>query len=79
MKINLYSNITFSEFVDNCEVLRDQFYGFLTPFFDVEAIKAWKNVVYSLNFPYWKRDLIWEFLNDDIEFDELQRVAKRTN
>lgn len=79
MKINLYSDITFNEFIDNCEVLRDQFDGLLSPFFDVEAIKSWKTMIYSLKFPYSKCDLIWEFLNGDVELEELQKNVKCNN
>ena len=71
MRFELYPSIKFDEFIDNCEVLRTQYTELLTPFFNVQAIRCWKKMIYSLNFAYWKRDKIWEYLNFDIELDEL--------
>ena len=31
-----------------------------------------KQSIYSLNFEYWKKDRIWEYLNHDIDFAILQ-------
>ena len=77
MKFELYPNIKFDEFVDNCEVLRTQYMELLTPFFNVQAIRYWKNMIYSLNFAYWKRDKIWEYLNLDIELEELIAIKNK--
>lgn len=74
MNFGFYSNIKFEEFVDNCEVLKTQYTELLTPFFNVQAIRCWKNMIYSLNFAYWKRDKLWEWLNNDLEFEELIRI-----
>ena len=77
MKFELYPNIKFDEFIDNCEVLKAQYMELLTPFFNVQAIRCWKNMIYSLNFAYWKRDKIWEYLNLDIELDELIAIKNK--
>lgn len=77
MKFNLYPNIKFDEFIDNCEVLRTQYMELLTPFFNVKAIRCWKKMIYSLNFAYWKRDKIWEYLNFDIELEELIAIKNK--
>jgi hypothetical protein len=70
---------TFQEFVDNCEVLKEQYTCLLVPFFNASAIRCWKEMIYSLKIPEWKRDLIWEALNDDISIEELKRIAQYTN
>ena len=76
MSFNLHPDTKFDDFVDNCEVLRTQYTELLTPFFNVHAIRCWKTMIYSLNFAYWKRDKIWEFLNFDLEFEELAKLKK---
>ena len=77
MKFELYPNIKFDEFIENCEVLRTQYTELLTPFFNVKAIRCWKKMIYSLNFAYWKRDKIWEYLNLDIELEELIAIKNK--
>ncbi len=70
---------TFQEFVDNCEVLKEQYTCLLTPFFNVSAIHCWKQMIYSLKMAEWKKDLIWETLNDDITIEDLKHIAQYTN
>lgn len=74
--MDLIFNITFKEFVNNCKVLKSQYVELLAPFFNAKAIKCWKTMVYSLNFAYWKRDKIWEYLNSDINLEELKSFMK---
>ena len=69
---------TFQEFVNNCEVLKEQYTCLLTPF-NVKAIHCWKSMIYSLEMAEWKKDLIWEALNDDITIEELKHIAQYTN
>lgn len=76
--MNVYIS-TFQEFVANCEVLKDQYTCLLIPFFNAPAIRCWKKMVYSLDLPEWKKDLIWETLNDDITVEELKHIAQYTN
>lgn len=69
---------TFQEFVDNCEVLKEQYACLLTPFFNVSVIRCWKKMIYSLEMAEWKKDLIWETLNNDISIEELKHIAQFT-
>ena len=71
-------DLTFQQFIENCEVLKRQYQELLTPFFNVEAIRCWKKMVYSLDIPEWKRDRIWEVLNGDITKEELEFIALYT-
>lgn len=77
MKFNLHPETKFDDFVNNCEVLRTQYKELLTPFFNVQAIRCWKSMIYSLDFAYWKRDKIWEYLNFDIELEDLITIIKK--
>lgn len=70
---------TFQEFVDNCEVLKEQYTCLLIPFFNAPAIRCWKHMIYSLDMPEWKKDLIWEVLNNDKTIEELKHIATYTN
>ena len=69
---------TFQEFVANCEVLKEQYAVLLTPF-NLPAIRCWKHMIYSLDMPEWKKDLIWEVLNNDKTIEELKHIATYTN
>lgn len=71
-------DMTFQQFIDNCEVLRSQYQCLLVPFFNIEAIKCWKKMIYSLDMAEWKRDRIWEVLNGDITKEELEFIALYT-
>lgn len=67
-------NITFKEFVNNCRVLKTQYDELFTPFFMAKTIRCWKVMIYSLNMPEWKKDKIWNFLNGDMEYDDLVKL-----
>lgn len=56
-----YVNImlSFSIFGDNLELL--------------EKIRKLKKSIYSLRFEEWKKDKLWEYINDDIEYIDLWR------
>lgn len=68
------SNITFKQFIESAKVLKDNFECLLTPFFRPKAIRCWKTMVYSLDMVEWKRDKIWNYLNGDIEYEELVKL-----
>ena len=70
------SNITFKQFVESAEVLRDNFQCLLTPFFHAKAIRCWKIMIYSLDMVEWKRDCIWNYLNGDMEYEDLVKLKK---
>lgn len=69
---------TFQEFVANCEVLKEQYTCLLIPF-NLSAIRCWKQMIYSLKIAEWKKDLIWEVLNDDITIEDLKHIAQYTD
>ena len=71
--MNDIRNITFEQFIKNSEVLVNQYARLLSPFFNADAIKCWKSMIYCLNMEEWKKDKIWETLNGDYEIEELQK------
>ena len=62
------------EFLQNCEAIKSQYEEFLSPLFNFEKIRQWKNVVYSLDIPEWKQDKVWEYLNGDVDKELLQKI-----
>ena len=39
----------------------------------VDLIRKFKKDIYSLHFEEWKKDRIWDYLNDNIEYELLQK------
>ncbi len=70
------SKLTFDQFVDNCEALREQYQSSFVPFFNAEMIRCWKIMIYSLDMPEWRKDRIWETLNGDFEIENLIKLKK---
>ena len=68
------SSITFKQFVDSAKVLKAQYDELFTPFFMAKTIRCWKVMIYSLDIVEWKRDRIWNYLNGDLEYDELIKL-----
>ena len=68
-------NITFKQFAENCEELKEQYNGLLTPFFNARMIRCWKTMIYSLKLLNWQKDRSWEVLNGDFEVDELKKMC----
>ena len=38
-------------------------------------IREIKKSIYDLNFEYWKKDKLWEYINNDIEYIDLWRFV----
>lgn len=69
-----FSNITFKQFVESAKVLKDNYECLLIPFFRFKEIRCWKIMIYSLDIVSWKRDRLWEYLNGDLEYEELVKL-----
>lgn len=72
--MNKIKNITFRQFVENCEELKFQYKELLTPFFNIKMVRIWKIMIYSLQMETWRKDKIWEYLNDDEHIDVLKKL-----
>lgn len=68
--------LDFDEFVDNIEVIKDNYTNLLSPFFDRKKIIFYKKTIYSFQIAEWKKDKLWEALNDDISIDEFYQIVK---
>ena len=68
------SNITFKQFVESAKVLKDNYQCLLVPFFHAKEVRCWKIMIYSLEIADWKHDRLWEFLNGDLEYEELVKL-----
>ena len=69
------------DFIKIVSVIKKEYLGFRRSFFkplkSLENTKKYKEIVYSINEKReWIKDLIWEYMNDDIEYDELIFILK---
>ena len=64
----LYSNITLQEFNNNLEEFTREYDKVKkASYVRLQLIRKWKDWIYSLNMAEYKKDRIWEYLNDDID------------
>ena len=73
--MNDFEKMTFRQFVENCEALKSQYEEVLSPFFNVQLVRCWKKMIYGLNIEEWKKDRLWEFLNDDVPIELLKKLV----
>lgn len=68
--------LDFDEFIENIEVIKDNYTNLLSPFFDRKKIIFYKKTIYSFQIAEWKKDKLWEALNNDISIDEFYQIVK---
>lgn len=68
--------LNFNEFIENIEVIKDNYTSLLSPFFDRKMIIFYKQTIYSFKIAEWKKDKLWEALNNDISIDEFYQIVK---
>jgi hypothetical protein len=67
----------FKEVIENIETLRSEYNRFLTSFSIFERKKSlklcrqFKTKLYRLKFDEYKKNLIWKYINDEIEYEEI--------
>lgn len=67
----------FSDVVENIETLRSQYKGFLVSFSlwerqkRIQLCRNFKKQIYSLHFEEYRKNLIWRYINDEIEYEDL--------
>jgi hypothetical protein len=75
------TNITFKEIVSVLKAVKSEYKRGLLPFSIYEIkeetmyIYNWRKKIYELNLLEWRKDLIWEYLNDDVEYELLQKLS----
>ena len=50
------------------EVFKKQYQSFLTPFFCTSKVRTYKQYIYSLPLSMTKKDKLWCYLNNDLDF-----------
>jgi len=73
--MNNFEKMTFRQFVENCEALKSQYEEVLSPFFNVQLVRCWKKMIYGLNIEEWKKDRLWEYLNNDVPIELLKKLV----
>lgn len=85
MQLNIDLNWTFKDFINNLEALTFQYREVVASFSSKQLqeetlfIRRTRKIIYSFNFEEWKKDRIWEVLNNDFDVDELKKIAIYTN
>lgn len=85
MKLDIDTNWTFKDIVNNIEALRSQYRDIIASFsykqLNDEVIfkRTTRTIIYSYNFDEWKKDRIWEVLNNDFDAEELKKISLYTN
>ena len=80
-KLYVNPNWTFKETLEFIEAMKQDYYGALSLFkcFDihekVELIRKFKNDIYALKYEEWKKDRVWDYLNDNIELEEFNKYV----
>jgi hypothetical protein len=69
------SNKEIDFLIENIEVIKANYTRLLSPFFDRKSIIICKKIIYSYNIAEWKKDKVWEYLNDDIDSDTFFEIA----
>lgn len=70
---------TFKQIIINIKSIKDEFLGKLSSFSyfklhdKVLFLRGIKEQIYSLKIDNWKCSKIWEYLNDNIELEELNK------
>lgn len=68
--------LDFDELIENIEVIKDNYTNLLSPFFDRKKIIFYKKTIYSFQIAEWKKDKLWEVLNNDITIEEFYQIVK---
>lgn len=74
-RIYVNPNWTFKETLEYIEALKQDYYGALTLFncFNlkdkIDLVRKFKQDIYALKYEEWKKDRVWDYLNDNIEFE----------
>lgn len=80
MILNINPNWTFKEVVINAKTIKAQYSRVLSSFSyfklhdKVSFLKNARNDIYSFNFELWKREKIWDYLNDNLDLSILQKL-----
>lgn len=81
--LELDINWKFCDIQDNIEMIKAQYVGILSSFFNCQikergiALHSMKQQVFKYeNILYWQRERLWEVLNGDFEIEEFRRLCR---
>ena len=80
---NLNQTWDFKRCVNNIKALKQQYASVLMSFSYFEprkrgdVILSLRNEIYSLNILSWQRGILWDYLNDNLTFDQLERLTTK--
>lgn len=83
MEIKIDQTISFKNLVIQAKTFKDQYEGILASFsyFElpkkVQFIRAFRDSIYSLNFEEWKKDRVWDYMNNYMPYEKLISIARR--
>ena len=74
-KLYLDPSWSFRECVYNIRALKSQYQGVLMSFSytqntkgEIRYIRETRNTIYELPYDEWKKDKLWEYMNDDVDY-----------
>ena len=79
MNLHIDPNWKFKQIIANIQTIKDEFLGKLSSFsyfkLHEKALftKDCHSSIYSLSIQEWQANKIWEYLNNDIELEELNK------
>lgn len=82
-KLEVNSNYTFKEIIVKIKTLRQNYEDVLASFSyfnlhkKIEIMKKFRDSIYALNFEEWKKDRLWDYLNDYLSYEELISIARK--
>lgn len=85
LELGVPETYTFENIVLNLKTIKSNYIGVLSSFFafdlhnKVICLKEIHDQFYSLNLDTWKIDRIWEYLNNDIDYETIEIIANRQN
>lgn len=82
-KLQVNSNWTFKEIIIKVKALKQNYDDVLASFSyfnlhkKIEIMKKFRDSIYALNFEEWKKDRLWDYLNDYLSYEELILIARK--
>lgn len=80
------NDLTFKQLIFKAQAMKSNYKRVLSLFscgFEIKNkvryIKQTKQTIYSFNIYEWQSDRLWEYLNDNIPYQELLDIANRQN
>lgn len=85
MGLGISPTWTFNDIVENIKAIKLQYEEVLLSFSNyqikeqIQFRKEARDSVYALNMQEWKKDRLWEYINDFLVIEVLQDICERDN